>query len=52
LAGFRNLGVVDLHDVQACREQTLRYSRHYIGNWTDLPAVNRTALSGLFTVNT
>ena len=25
---------------------------HYIGNWTDLPVVNRTALSGLFTVNT
>lgn len=25
---------------------------HYIGNWTDLPIVNRTALSGLFTVNT
>ena len=25
---------------------------HYIDNWTDLPAVNRTALSGLFTVNT
>ncbi len=24
---------------------------HYIGNWTDLPVVNRTALSGLFTVN-
>jgi uncharacterized protein (TIGR03435 family) len=24
----------------------------YIGNWTDLPVVNRTALSGLFTVNT
>jgi len=23
---------------------------HYIGNWTDLPVVNRTALSGLFTV--
>jgi uncharacterized protein (TIGR03435 family) len=23
----------------------------YIGNWTDLPVVNRTALSGLFTVN-
>jgi uncharacterized protein (TIGR03435 family) len=25
---------------------------HYIGNWTDLPVVNRTALSGLFAVNT
>jgi uncharacterized protein (TIGR03435 family) len=25
---------------------------HYIGNWTNLPVVNRTALSGLFTVNT
>jgi uncharacterized protein (TIGR03435 family) len=25
---------------------------HYIGNWTDLPVVNRTALSGLFTVDT
>jgi uncharacterized protein (TIGR03435 family) len=25
---------------------------HYIGNWTDLAVVNRTALSGLFTVNT
>ncbi len=25
---------------------------HYIANWTDLPVVNRTALSGLFTVNT
>ena len=25
---------------------------YYIGNWTDLPVVNRTALSGLFTVNT
>jgi uncharacterized protein (TIGR03435 family) len=25
---------------------------HYIGNWTDLPVVNRTAVSGLFTVNT
>ena len=25
---------------------------HYIGNWTDLPVVNRTALSGLFTVST
>jgi uncharacterized protein (TIGR03435 family) len=25
---------------------------HYIGNWTDMPVVNRTALSGLFTVNT
>lgn len=24
----------------------------YIGNWTDLPVVNRTGLSGLFTVNT
>jgi uncharacterized protein (TIGR03435 family) len=24
----------------------------YIGNWTDLPAVNRTALTRLFTVNT
>jgi len=24
----------------------------YIGNWTDLPVVNRTALSGLFTVKT
>lgn len=24
----------------------------YIGNWTDLPVVNRTALSGLFAVNT
>jgi uncharacterized protein (TIGR03435 family) len=24
---------------------------HYIGNWTDLPVVNRTALSGLFSVN-
>lgn len=24
---------------------------HYIGNWTDLPVVNRTKLSGLFTVN-
>jgi uncharacterized protein (TIGR03435 family) len=24
----------------------------YIGNWTDLPVVNRTALNGLFTVNT
>jgi uncharacterized protein (TIGR03435 family) len=25
---------------------------HYISNWTDLPVVNRTALSGLFSVNT
>ena len=25
---------------------------HYIGNWTDLPVVNRTAVSGLFAVNT
>jgi uncharacterized protein (TIGR03435 family) len=25
---------------------------HYISNWTDLPVVNRTALNGLFTVNT
>jgi uncharacterized protein (TIGR03435 family) len=25
---------------------------HYITNWTDLPVVNRTALSGLFTVHT
>jgi uncharacterized protein (TIGR03435 family) len=25
---------------------------HYIENWTDLPVVNRTTLSGLFTVNT
>jgi uncharacterized protein (TIGR03435 family) len=25
---------------------------HYIGNWTDLPVVNRTALSGLFAVST
>ncbi len=25
---------------------------HYISNWTDLPVVNRTGLSGLFTVNT
>jgi uncharacterized protein (TIGR03435 family) len=25
---------------------------HYIGNWTDLPVVNRTALRGLFTVKT
>jgi uncharacterized protein (TIGR03435 family) len=25
---------------------------HYIGNWTDLPVVNRTGLGGLFTVNT
>jgi len=25
---------------------------HYISNWTDLPVVNRTALRGLFTVNT
>ena len=25
---------------------------HYIGNWTDLPVVNRTGLSGLFSVNT
>jgi len=25
---------------------------NYISNWTDLPVVNRTALSGLFTVNT
>ena len=25
---------------------------HYIGNWTDLAVVNRTGLSGLFTVNT
>ena len=25
---------------------------HYIGNWTDLPVVNRTALNGLFTVHT
>lgn len=24
---------------------------HYIGNWTDLPIVNRTALAGLFTVS-
>ena len=24
---------------------------HYIANWTDLPVVNRTSLSGLFTVN-
>jgi uncharacterized protein (TIGR03435 family) len=25
---------------------------HYISNWTDLPVVNRTGLSGLFTLNT
>ncbi len=25
---------------------------HYVSNWTDLPVVNRTELSGLFTVNT
>jgi len=25
---------------------------HYIANWSDLPVVNRTSLSGLFTVNT
>jgi uncharacterized protein (TIGR03435 family) len=25
---------------------------HYLSNWTDLPVVNHTALSGLFTVNT
>jgi uncharacterized protein (TIGR03435 family) len=25
---------------------------HYIANWTDLPVMNRTSLSGLFTVNT
>lgn len=25
---------------------------HYISNWTDLPVVNRTSLSGLFTVKT
>lgn len=25
---------------------------HYLENWTDLPVVNRTALDGLFTVNT
>jgi uncharacterized protein (TIGR03435 family) len=25
---------------------------HYIANWTDLPVVNRTSLSGLFTVDT
>jgi len=25
---------------------------HYISNWTDLPVVNRTSLSGLFTVQT
>jgi uncharacterized protein (TIGR03435 family) len=25
---------------------------HYLGNWMDLPVVNRTTLSGLFTVNT
>ena len=25
---------------------------HYIANWTDLPVVSRTSLSGLFTVNT
>lgn len=25
---------------------------HYISNWTDLPVVNRTGLSGLFSVNT
>jgi uncharacterized protein (TIGR03435 family) len=25
---------------------------HYLGNWTDLPVVNRTALNGLFTLNT
>ena len=25
---------------------------HYIANWTDLPVVNRTALNGLFTINT
>jgi uncharacterized protein (TIGR03435 family) len=25
---------------------------HYLSNWTDLPVVNRTALRGLFTVNT
>jgi uncharacterized protein (TIGR03435 family) len=25
---------------------------HYIANWTDLPVVNRTGLSGLFTVDT
>jgi uncharacterized protein (TIGR03435 family) len=25
---------------------------HYISNWTDLPVLNRTALNGLFTLNT
>ena len=25
---------------------------HYIGNWTDLPVVNRTPVSGLFAVST
>jgi uncharacterized protein (TIGR03435 family) len=25
---------------------------HYIGNWTDLPVVNRTAVSGLYAVST
>jgi len=25
---------------------------HFIQNWTDLPVVNRTALSGFFAVNT
>ena len=25
---------------------------HYISNWTELPVVNRTGLTGLFTVNT
>jgi uncharacterized protein (TIGR03435 family) len=25
---------------------------HYIGNWTDLPVVNRTAINGLFAVST
>jgi uncharacterized protein (TIGR03435 family) len=25
---------------------------HYIENWTDLPVVNRTSLTGVFTMNT
>jgi len=39
------------HPLQA-KAVTMDDLAHYLGNWTDLPVVNRTALSGLFTVNT
>lgn len=39
------------HPLQA-KAITMDDLAHYLENWTDLPVVNRTALGGLFTVNT